>query len=108
VHPPYDRAALLLSLDDETRSLAHAVLAQDRPAPEAREIDRLLIDIEDTRLRERIDFLSSAFSESQREGDRAAIERLERELQLAHDARRSIDRRRENTRLLARPVAGRP
>jgi DNA primase len=107
VHPPYDRAALLLALDDETRSLAQAVLAQDRPMPEARETDRLLIDLEYDRVRERAEFLSSAMAEAERAGDRAAIERLESEQRLIEQTRRSIDRRREDTRLLARPVAGR-
>ena len=69
VHPPFDRAALLLSLDDETRSLAQAVLAQDRPAPEAREIDRLLLDLEDDRIRERSDYNESALAEAERAGD---------------------------------------
>jgi hypothetical protein len=108
VHPPFDRAALLLSLDDETRSLAQAVLAQDRPAPEAREVDRLLLDLEDDRIRERSDYNESALAEAERAGDAASLDRLLAERRLINDTRRSIDRRREDTRLLARPVAGRP
>jgi hypothetical protein len=104
VHPPFDRAALLLSLDDETRSLAQAVLAQDRPAPEAREIDRLLLDLEDDRIRERSDYNESALSEAERAGDADAIDRLLAERRLINDTRRSIDKRREQTRLLARPT----
>ncbi len=107
VHPPFDRAALFLVLDDETRSLAQAVLAQDRPAPEAREIDRLLLDLEDDRVRERSDYNESALAEAERAGDKASIDRLLAERRLINDTRRSIDRRREDTRLLARPVAGR-
>jgi hypothetical protein len=108
VHPPFDRAGLLLALDDETRSLAQAVLAQDRPAPEAREIDRLLLDLEDDRIRERSDYNESALAEAERAGDSASIDRLLAERRQINDTRRSIDRRREDTRLLARPVAGRP
>jgi DNA primase len=104
VHPPFDRAALFLSLDDETRSLAQAVLAQDRPAPEAREIDRLLLDLEDDRIRERSDYNESALSEAERGGDADAIDRLLAERRLINDTRRSIDKRREQTRLLARPT----
>jgi DNA primase len=108
VHPPFDRAALLLSLDDETRSLAHAVLAQDRPLPEAREIDRLLLDLEDDRIRERSDYNESALAEAERAGDADAITRLLAERRQINDTRRSIDRRRDATRLLARPGDARP
>jgi DNA primase len=107
VHPPFDRTALLLGLDDEVRSLAQALMAQDRPAPEPREIDRLLLDLEDDRIRERSEYNESAFAEAERLGDTEAIERLTLERRRINDTRRSIDRRREETRLLARPVAGR-
>jgi DNA primase len=107
VHPPFDRAALMLVLDDETRSLAQALMALERPMPEPREIDRLLLDLEDDRIRERSEFNESALAEAERAGDTDAIERLLLERRQINDTRRSIDRRREDTRLLARPVAGR-
>jgi hypothetical protein len=91
--------------DDEIRSLAQAVIALDAPAPEAREVRRLLVDIEGMRLHERIDFLESALTEAERDGDGEAVARLQLELKLANESRRSIDRRREDTRLLARPTA---
>ncbi|MEJ7695525.1 MAG: hypothetical protein WKF78_02470 [Candidatus Limnocylindrales bacterium] len=56
VHPPFDRPGLMLVLDEETRSLAQALMAMDRPLPEAREIDRLLLDLEDDRIRERSEY----------------------------------------------------
>ena len=59
----------------------------------------------DARLRDRIDYLESELLESERDGDAAAIGRLQLELKLANESRRSIDRRREDTRLLARPTA---
>ena len=106
VHPPFDLATFVAGLpDDEIRSLAQAVIAVQRPAPEAREAQRLLIDIEAMRLRERVDYLESAISESERANDLEAVGRLQLELKLAIESRRSLDRRREDTRLLARPTA---
>ena len=58
-------------------------------------------------LRERSDYNESALAEAERAGDKASIDRLLAERRLINDTRRSIDRRREDTRLLARPVAGR-
>jgi hypothetical protein len=55
-------------------------------------------------LRERSDFLEAAFAEAERAGDTDAIERLQLEIRLVNETRRSIDRRREDTRLLARPT----
>ncbi len=107
VHPPFDRAALILGVDDETRSLAQALMAMDRPMPEAREIDRLLLDLEDDRIRERSEYNESALAEAERAGDAESISRLVVERRQINDTRRSIDLRREDTRLLARPLAGR-
>ena len=107
VHAPFDRTALLLGLDDETRSLAQALMAMDRPLPEAREIDRLLLDLEDDRIRERSEYNESALAEAERAGDTESITRLTMERRQINDTRRSIDLRREDTRLLARPTAGR-
>ncbi|MBA2756505.1 MAG: DNA primase [Chloroflexi bacterium] len=105
VHPPFDRAGLMLVLDEETRSLAQALMAMDRPLPEAREIDRLLLDLEDDRIRERSEYNESALAEAEREGDKVAIDRLLLERRQINETRRSIDRRREDTRLFARPTA---
>ena len=105
VHPPFDRAGLMLVLDEETRSLAQALMAMDRPLPEAREIDRLLLDLEDDRIRERSEYNESALAEAEREDDKVAIDRLLLERRQINETRRSIDRRREDTRLFARPTA---
>jgi DNA primase len=104
VHPPYDRDALLLGLDEETRSLAHALLALQRPTPEPREVAGLLLDLEDDRIRARSDYNESALAEAERAGDTVEIERLLAERRQINETRRSIDRRREDTRLLARPA----
>jgi hypothetical protein len=54
-------------------------------------------------LRARSDFNESALSEAERAGDRETIERLQLERRQINEARRSLDRRRDQTRLLARP-----
>ena len=90
--------------DDEVRSLAQAVMALQKPAPEPREVAGLLLDIEDDRIRERSEYLETALAEAERAGDTDTIDRLQREQRQINESRRSIDRRREQTRLLARPV----
>jgi DNA primase len=111
VHPPFDSAALLLALDDETASLARALYAKAGPDPRtldprhlAYEVVRLLLELEDDQLRERSDYNEAATAEAERAGDGAAIERLLLERRQINEARRSLDRRRDETRLLARPA----
>ncbi|MGH2474632.1 MAG: DNA primase, partial [Candidatus Limnocylindrales bacterium] len=111
VHPPFDGAALLLGLDDETASLARALYAKPGPDPRsldprhlAYEITRLLLELEDDQLRERSDYNEAAQAEAEREGDTDSIERLLLERRQINEARRSLDRRRDETRLLARPT----
>jgi DNA primase len=107
VHPPFDSAALLLGLDDETAALARALYAKQ--GPDARgldpahldyEITRLLLELEDDQLRERSDYNEAAQGEAERAGDREAIERLLLERRQINEARLSLDRRRDQTRLL--------
>jgi DNA primase len=108
VHPPFDSAALLLALDDETAALARALYA--KPGPGARELDsarldyevsRLLIELEDDSLRERSDYNEAAQGEAERAGDREAIGRLMLERRQINEMRLSLDRRRDQTRLFA-------
>jgi DNA primase len=108
VHPPFDSAALLLALDDETAALARALYAKN--GPDARgldpahldyEITRLLLELEDDQLRDRSDYNEAAQGEAERAGDRDEIGRLMRERQQINEARLSLDRRRDQTRLLA-------
>jgi DNA primase len=101
VHPPFNWDGLLLALDSEVRALAQALVAVNRPRPEARELERLLIDIEQIRLRDRNDYNESALAEAERERDSQAIERLMLEKIQINEARLSLDRRRDQTRLLA-------
>jgi DNA primase len=110
VRPPFDSTALLAALDDETASLARALYARTGPDPRTLsgsqidyEVARLLIGLEDDQLRERSEFNEAAQAEAERDGDREAIARLLLEHRTINEARRSLDRRREQTRLLMRP-----
>ena len=64
---------------------------------------RLLLDLEDDRLRERSDYNEAAQGEAERAGDAEAIARLMLERRQINEARRSLDRRRDQTRLLVQP-----
>jgi DNA primase len=114
IHPPFDSAALLAALDDETAALARALYALDGPSPRDLdeddvdyEIERLLLDLEEDRLEQRRDFTQEALGEAERDADRATIDRLVLELRQLNEARRSLDRRRDQTRYLTRQLAGR-
>ncbi len=110
VHPPFDGAALLLALDDETAALARALYAKAGPDPRTLdahqleyEVSRLLLELEDDQLRERSDYNEAAQGEAERAGDAEAIDRLMNERRQINEARRSLDRRRDQTRLLTSP-----
>ena len=126
VHPPFSLTALVQSLDPETAALAQALLARRDPNPRelneselAYEIERLTIDLEERALDERSEYVQSALAEAEqaaREGGgsdapfhasaeqaRASMDQLVRESQAINDKRRSLHRRREQTRLLSRP-----
>jgi DNA primase catalytic core len=108
IHPPFRWEELLLSLDDETGALARALVAKPGPDPRglaASELDyevaRLLIELEDDQLRERSDYNEGAQGEAERAADREAIDRLMLERRQINEARLSLDRRRDQTRLLS-------
>jgi DNA primase len=101
VRPQFDRDGLLLALDPETRELAQALYAVGGPVPEPRELDALLIDLEIDLVRQRSDYNESALLEAEREGDPEAIARLMAQGRQINEARLSLDRRRDQTRLLA-------
>ena len=110
VHPPFDSAALLLAIDDETASLARALYAKSGPEPRtlgerqlAYEIARLLLELEDDQLRARSDYNEAAQAEAERDGDTDSIDRLLLERRQINESRRSLDRRIDETRLLTRP-----
>jgi hypothetical protein len=115
VHPPFDRDGLLAGLDDETRALALALYA--KPLPDWRStppeririaVTNFVLDLEADRIEAQTTFNTAELAEAERAGDAAAIDRLLREVRLAEERRRSLDRRRDQSRLLARPLVGRP
>jgi DNA primase len=101
VRPAFQLVDVLTNLDPEIRRLADGLMAVARPRPEAREVERLLIDIETIQLHDRDDYIESALSEAERAGDTEAISRLMVEKIQINEARLSLDRRRDQTRLLA-------
>ena len=111
VHPPFSLTALVQALDPETAALAQAVIARRDPNPRelsepelAYELDRLTIDLEERSLDERADYIASALAEAEQSADRESIDQLLRESQLMNEKRKSLHRRRDQTRLLARPT----
>jgi hypothetical protein len=115
VRKPYGLEALLAALDPETQAFAQALLAKREPDFQALdrrdldyEVERLIIDLEMLALDERSDYNQSALAEAEHDADTAALQRLMAERQVINEQRRSLHRRLDQTRLLARPMAGRP
>jgi hypothetical protein len=107
VHPPFSLTGLVQGLDPETAALAQAVLARRDPNPRdlseadlAYEIERLTIDLEERALDERSEYLHSTLAEAEQLGDRETVDRLVRESQAMNDQRRSLHRRRDQTKLI--------
>jgi hypothetical protein len=122
VHPPFSLTALVQSLDPETAALAQAVVARREPNPRelseadlAYELERLTIDLEERALDERADYIQAALAEAEVSTEasaeaserQATVDRLLRESQAINDQRRSLHRRREQTRLLTRTTPAR-
>ncbi|MBI2763857.1 MAG: DNA primase [Chloroflexi bacterium] len=110
IRPPFSLTALVGSLDPETAALAQALVARLEPNPRtltaqelAYEVERLVIDLEERSLDERSDYIQSALAEAEQTGDLDAVGRLLRESQAINDQRRSLHRRRDQTRLLVNP-----
>jgi DNA primase len=111
----FERGRMLDALDPETRALAIALYAHHGPDPsrlsEARltyAIDKCLLTLEADRLEERGTWNQAEQADAERRADAEAIRRLLDEERQINEARRSLDRRIEQTHLLTRPaVAGR-
>jgi DNA primase len=112
---PFERGRMLDALDPETRALAIALYAHRGPDPsrlsDARltyAVDKCLLTLEADRLEERGTWNQAEQADAERRGDTAEIGRLLDEERQINEARRSLDRRIEQTHLLTRPaVAGR-
>jgi DNA primase len=111
VRPPFSLSAILDSLDDESRALGQALISRPGPDPRdlgdrslAYEIERLVIELDDADWQERSGWNRDLTAEAEREGDAATVDRLMLERRLLNEQRRSLDKRRDQTRLLARPA----
>ena len=109
VRPPYSLTAILDGLDDESRALGQALVSRPGPNPRqlddralAYEIERLTLDLEDAEWQDQSSWNRDATAEAERDGDHELVDRLTRERRLLNEQRRSLDRRRDQTRLLAR------
>ncbi len=115
VRPPYALPAILDGLDEESRALGQALASRPGPNPRdlgdralAYEVERLVLELEDTEWQERSAWNRDATAEAERDGDSETVERLTLERRHLNEQRRSLDRRRDQTRLLTRsaPAAG--
>jgi len=109
VRPPFALSAILDGLDEESRALGQALLSREGPNPRqlddralAYEIERLTLELDDAEWQERSAWNRDAMAEAERDADRELVERLTLERRLLNEQRRSLDRRRDQTRLLAR------
>jgi DNA primase len=110
----FERGRMLDSLDPETRALAIALYAHRGPDPSRLSaarltyaIDKCLLTLEADRLEERGTWNQAEQADAERRGDADEIRRLLDEERQINEARRSLDRRIEQTHLLTRPaVAG--
>jgi len=112
IRPPFSVSALRDSLDVETRTLADAVMSRGGPSPRelddrdlAYDIERLVLELEFDALAGRMAWLADEQADAERRGDREEVQRLLLIQRDIHEQRRSLDRRRAETRLLARPAA---
>ena len=111
----FERGRMLDSLDPETRALAIALYAHRGPDPsrlsQARltyAVDKCLLTLEADRLEERGTWNQAEQADAERRADADEMRRLLDEEKQINEARRSLDRRIEQTHLLTRPaVAGR-
>ncbi len=109
VRPPYALTAILDGLDDESRALGQALASRPGPNPRqlddhalAYEIERLTLELDDSEWQDQSAWNRDATADAERDGDRELVDRLTRERRLLNEQRRSLDRRRDQTRLLAR------
>jgi hypothetical protein len=70
-------------------------------------VDKCLLTLEADQLEERIAFTKAEQADAELRGDPEAMRRLVDQERQYHEARRSLDRRAEQTHLLTRPIGGR-
>jgi DNA primase len=107
----FELQRLLDGLDEETSALAVAVMYREGPDPRALSperqryaVENLVLDLEYDRLEARAEFNRAAQAEAEHAGDAAAMTSLLSQMREIDETRRSLDRRRDQARLLARPA----
>ena len=111
VHPAFSLTALVQAMDPETAALAQALVARRDPNPRelsqqelTYEVERLVIDLEERALDEKSEFTQNALAEAEQAGESELVGQLVRESQAINDQRRSLHRRRDQTKLLTSPA----
>ncbi len=109
VRPPWSLSKVLDAADEESRALGQALVSREGPNPRdlsdralAYEVERLVLELDDADWHERSSYNRDATADAERDGDREAVGRLLLERRLLNEQRRSLDRRRNDTRLLGR------
>ncbi len=109
IRPPWSLSKVLDAADEESRALGQALVSREGPNPRdlsdralAYEVERLVLELDDAEWHERSVYNRDATAEAEREGDHVAVDRLVLERRLLNEQRRSLDRRRNDTRLLGR------
>lgn len=109
VRPAWSLSKVLDGTNPESRALGQALVSREGPNPRdltdralAYEVERLVLELDDAEWHERSAYNRDATAEAERDGDREAVDRLVLERRLLNEQRRSLDRRRNDTRLLGR------
>ncbi len=109
IRPPWSLSKVLDAADEESRALGQALVSREGPNPRdlsdrslAYEVERLVLELDDVEWHERSAYNRDATAEAERDGDRETVDRLLLERRLLNEQRRSLDRRRNDTRLLGR------
>ncbi|MFN8631722.1 MAG: toprim domain-containing protein [Chloroflexota bacterium] len=109
VRKPWSLTDVLAGVDEESRALGQALVSREGPNPRdltdralAYEVERLILELDDAEWHDRSSFNRDATAEAERDGDREAVDRLLLERRNLNEQRRSLDRRRNETRLLGR------
>jgi DNA primase len=109
VRPAWSLSKVLESTDEESRALGQALASREGPGPRdlsdrslAYDVERLVLELEDTEWHELSAFNRDATAEAERDGDRETVDRLLLERRHLNEQRRSLDRRRNDTRLFGR------
>jgi DNA primase len=107
----FERGALLERLDEETRAFAIALYARGGPDPTSLSAERLhyaveacFLSLEADRLEERAAFNLAAQADAELRGDETAMTEVLAAMRELDEERRSLDRRRDQVRLLSRPT----